>query len=248
MLNDRIADCGLKKVSFVASQPVIPEADSESKIRNPQSAIRNMKGNLIIVSAPSGAGKTTLVGEALKRDNQVKTSISFTSRLARTGEEQGVHYHFVSRAEFEAMIADGDFLEWAEVHGNLYGTSRRVVEEARAAGFDVILTIDIQGAAQARNLFPGAIGVFVMPPSLDALAERLENRGTDTVDDQQLRLNNALHEIEQHVNFDYVVINDDLNRAIDELAAIITAERCRLKRRSEIIARILKTFSNQGRR
>jgi len=207
-----------------------------------------MKGNLIIVSAPSGAGKTTLVGEALKRDNLVRTSISFTSRPARADEEQGVHYHFVSRAEFEAMIADGDFLEWAEVHGNLYGTSRRVVESARAAGFDVILTIDIQGAAQARNLFPDAIGIFIMPPSLDALARRLENRGTDTANDRQLRLKNALHEIEQYVNFDYVVINDDLDHAIDELAAIIMAERCRLTRRSKIIERILKTFSKQGRR
>jgi len=207
-----------------------------------------MNGNLIIVSAPSGAGKTTLVGEALKRDNRVRASISFTSRPPRADEEQGVHYHFLSRAEFEAMIANGDFLEWAEVHGNLYGTSRRVVEEARAAGFDMILTIDIQGAAQARRLFPDAIGVFLLPPSLDALIERLESRGTDTADDRQLRLSNALHEIEQYVNFDYVVINDDLNRASDELAAIITAERCRLNRRSEIATLILRTFNKHGRR
>ena len=204
-----------------------------------------MNGNLIIVSAPSGAGKTTLVGETIKRDYRVRTSISFTSRPPRAHEEQGVHYHFVSRAEFEAMIANGDFLEWAEVHGNLYGTSRRVVEEARAAGFDMILTIDIQGAAQARRLFPDAIGVFLLPPSLDALIERLESRGTDTADDRQLRLSNALHEIEQYVNFDYVVINDDLDRASDELAAIITAERCRLNRRSEIATRILRTFNKQ---
>ncbi len=141
------------------------------------------------------------------------------------------------------MIANGDFLEWAEVHGNLYGTSRQVVEESRAAGFDVILTIDIQGAAQARRFFPDAIGVFILPPSLDALIERLESRGADTADDRRLRLSNALHEIEQYVNFDYVVINDDLNRAHDELAAIIAAERCRLKRRSEIAERILQTFS-----
>jgi guanylate kinase len=204
-----------------------------------------MSGNLIIVSAPSGAGKTTLVAEALKRDALVKTSISFTSRPPRAGEEQGVHYYFISRAEFEAMIARGDFLEWAEVHGNLYGTSRRAVEEARAAGFDVILTIDIQGAAQARKLFPDAISVFIMPPSLDALVERLENRGTDTADDLQLRLSNALHEIEQYVNFDYVVINKDLDRAIDELAAIIVAERCRLKRRSRAAEQILQTFRKQ---
>ncbi|MGH9753996.1 MAG: guanylate kinase [Blastocatellia bacterium] len=206
-----------------------------------------MHGNLIIVSAPSGAGKTTLVAGAIGRDNWAQPSISFTSRRPRAGEEQGVHYHFVSRAEFEVMIANGDFLEWAEVHGNLYGTSRRAVEEGRLAGLDVILTIDIQGAAQARKLFPDAISVFVMPPSLDALAERLENRGTDTEHDRRLRLNIALQEMEQYVNFDYVVINDDLNRAIDELVAIITAERCRMTRRREIATWILQTFNNQGR-
>jgi guanylate kinase len=187
------------------------------------------------------------VAGALDRDNRVRPSISYTSRRPRAGEEKGVHYHFVSRAEFEAMIANGDFLEWAEVHGNLYGTSRRAVEETRSKGLDAILTIDIQGAAQARKLFPDAISVFIMPPSLDALAERLENRGTDTAHDRRLRLDSALHEMEQYVNFDYVVINDDLNRAIDELVAIITAERCRLVRRREIAARILQTFSKQGR-
>src|SRR5262245_1484635 len=206
-----------------------------------------MIGNLIIVSAPSGAGKTTLVAGALGRDDRVRPSISFTSRRPRAGEEQGDHYHFVSRAEFESMVANGDFLEWAEVHGNLYGTSRRTVEEIRSVGYDVILTIDIQGAAQARKLFPDAISVFIMPPSLDALAERLESRGTDTASDRRLRLDSALHEMEQYVDFDYVVINDDLNRAIDELAALITAERCRAARRREIAARILQTFNKQGR-
>jgi len=206
-----------------------------------------MFGNLIIVSAPSGAGKTTLVAGALGRDNRARPSISFTSRRPRAGEEQGVHYHFVSRAEFEAMIANGDFLEWAEVHGNLYGTSRRAVEEIRSSGSDVILTIDIQGAAQARKLFPDAVSVFIMPPSLDALTLRLESRGTDTAHDRRLRLDSALHEMEQYVNFDYVVINDDLDRAIDELVAIITAERCRKALRREIAERILQTFNNQGR-
>jgi guanylate kinase len=206
-----------------------------------------MNGNLIIVSAPSGAGKTTLVAGALRRDSRARPSISFTSRSLRDGEEQGVHYHFISRAEFDAMIANGDFLEWAEVHGNLYGTSRRAVEEIRSSGSDVILTIDIQGAAQARKLFPDAVSVFVMPPSLDALARRLENRGTDTAQDRRLRLDGALHEMEQYVNFDYVVINDDLDRAIDELVAIITAERCRTARRRAIAARILQTFIKRGR-
>ena len=207
-----------------------------------------MIGNLIIVSAPSGAGKTTLVAGALGRDNRARPSISFTSRSPRAGEKQGVHYNFVSRDEFEAMIANGDFLEWAEVHGNLYGTSRRAVEEARSSGSDVILTIDIQGAAQARQLFPDAVSVFIMPPSLDALAERLESRGTDTAHDRRLRLESALHEMEQYVNFDYVVINDDLNRAINELGAIITAERCRTGRRREVGARILQTFNKPRRR
>ncbi|HEX5085573.1 MAG TPA: guanylate kinase [Blastocatellia bacterium] len=206
-----------------------------------------MIGNLIIVSAPSGAGKTTLVAGALGRDDRVRPSISFTSRRPRAGEKQGDHYHFVSRAEFESMVANGDFLEWAEVHGNLYGTSRRTVEEIRSVGYDVILTIDIQGAAQARKLFPDAISVFIMPPSLDALAERLENRGTDTASDRRLRLDSAFHEMEQYVDFDYVVINDDLNRAIDELVAIIAAERCRTARRSEIAEWILRTFNKQGR-
>jgi len=206
-----------------------------------------MNGNLIIVSAPSGAGKTTLVAGALRRDGRARPSISFTSRRLRAGEEQGVHYHFISRAEFEAMVAHGDFLEWAEVHGNLYGTSRRAVEEIRSSGSDVILTIDIQGAAQARELFPDAVSVFVMPPSLDALARRLENRGTDTAQDRRLRLDSALYEMEQYVNFDYVVINDDLDRAIDELVAIIAAERCRTARRLEIAARILQTFNKRER-
>ncbi|MBO0860366.1 MAG: guanylate kinase [Chloracidobacterium sp.] len=206
-----------------------------------------MNGNLIIVSAPSGAGKTTLVAGALGRDNRARPSISFTSRRPRAGEKQGVHYNFVSRAEFEAMVAHGDFLEWAEVHSNLYGTSRRAVEEIRSSGFDVILTIDIQGAAQARRLFPDAISVFIMPPSLEALSKRLESRGTDTASDRRLRLDGALHEMEQYVNFDYIVINDDLNRAIDELVAIITAERCRLARRRDVSMVILKTFNKQGR-
>lgn len=205
-----------------------------------------MSGNLIIVSAPSGAGKTTLVAEVLCRDAQVKPSISFTSRQPRPGEEQGVHYHFVSRAEFQAMIADGDFLEWAEVHGNLYGTSRRYVEQLRAAGFDVILAIDVQGAAQTRRLFPDAIGVFILPPSWQVLRERLDTRGANSAEDLQLRLRNALDETAQCRNFDYVVINDELTTATDELAAIILAERCRLQRRSAVAEQILQTFNKSA--
>lgn len=201
-----------------------------------------MTGNLFIVSAPSGAGKTTLVEAAVRADGQVKESVSFTSRRARVGEHDGVHYHFVSRDEFETMLGDGDFLEWAEVHGNLYGTSRRQVEELLADGNDVILTIDVQGATQARVLFPDALSVFVLPPSREILLQRLETRGANAAEDLQIRLINALYELAQFKHFDYVIINDDLKRATSELLAIITAERCRLKQRGEIAEQIIQTF------
>jgi guanylate kinase len=201
-----------------------------------------MTGNLFIVSAPSGAGKTTLVSAVAERDSRVKESVSFTSRSPRADEKEGEHYYFVPRAEFEAMIEGGDFLEWAEVHGNLYGTSRRLVEALRAAGQDVILTIDVQGAAQARALFPDAVSVFVLPPSREILLKRLDTRGANTSDDLQLRLKNALNELAQYRHFDYVIINDELISATDEIAAIIAAERCRRERRVEIIERIINTF------
>jgi guanylate kinase len=201
-----------------------------------------MTGNLIIVSAPSGAGKTTLVNEVVRRDPRVKSSISYTSRSPRAGEVDGVDYHFVTVDGFERMIERGDFLEWAEVHGNLYGTSRQAVEEWRAAGLDVVLTIDVQGAATARVLYPDAIQVFILPPSYQDLIKRLSRRGGCFSDDLKLRMRNALDEIKQYDNFDYVVINDDLNRATEELAAIILAERCRCRRRKQSVEQILRTF------
>lgn len=201
-----------------------------------------MNGNLIIVSAPSGAGKTTLVSEVLKRDSRIKPSVSFTSRAPRNGEENGVHYNFVSADEFRAMIERGDLLEWAEVHGNLYGTSRRLVERLRGEGFDVVLTIDVQGAGQARKLFPDAVGVFILPPSYQTLLDRLDTRGANGADDLQTRLRNAIGEMAEYKNFDYAIINDDLNQATDELAAIVLAERCRRHRRSELAEQIIKTF------
>ncbi len=201
-----------------------------------------MKGNLIIVSAPSGAGKTTLVGEALKRDQRIKPSVSYTSRAPRNGEENEVHYNFVSREQFRAMVERGDFLEWAEVHGNFYGTSRRMVERLRGEGYDVILTIDVQGATQARQIFPDAIGVFILPPSFETLLGRLDARGANHSDDLKLRLRNAIDELAQYRNFDYLIINDDLNQATDELAAIILAERCRRERLAETAERIIRTF------
>ncbi|MBS1789524.1 MAG: guanylate kinase [Acidobacteria bacterium] len=201
-----------------------------------------MIGNLIIVSAPSGAGKTTLVSEVLQRDSRVRPSVSYTSRAPRDGEENGVHYNFVSRGEFREMIERGDFLEWAEVHGNLYGTSRRLVEQLRVEGNDVILTIDVQGAEQARRLFPDAISVFILPPSYQTLLERLDIRGANASEDLQTRLRNAIDELAQYHNFDYAIINDDLAQATDELAAIILAERCRIHCRGALAEQIIKTF------
>lgn len=201
-----------------------------------------MNGNLIIVSAPSGAGKTTLVSEVLAGDQRIKPSVSYTSRAPREGEVNGVHYNFVSVDEFRRMIERGDFLEWAEVHGNLYGTSRRLVERLRAEGFDVILTIDVQGAEQARALFADAVGVFILPPSYQTLLDRLDTRGANGADDLQIRLRNAQDELAQYQNFDYVIINDDLQQATSELAAIILAERCRRSRRSELAEQIINTF------
>jgi guanylate kinase len=202
-----------------------------------------MTGNLIIVSAPSGAGKTTLVNRVLERMGQVVSSVSYTARAPRAGEAQGVDYHFITRVEFEAMIARGEFLEWAEVHGNLYGTSRRCVEELRATGADVILTIDIQGAANARRAFPEAVSVFILPPSYEALVKRLETRGANQGDDLQMRLRNAKRELEEYRHFDYLVVNDDLEEATRELSAVLIAERCRRSSRTAIAQSILQTFA-----
>jgi guanylate kinase len=205
-----------------------------------------MNGNLIIVSAPSGAGKTTLVNDVVRRCPSVKSSISYTSRFPRAGEVDGADYHFITVDRFQGMIERGDFLEWAEVHGNLYGTSRHAVEEWRAAGFDVVLTIDVQGAATARGLYPEAIQVFILPPSYQDLIRRLSGRGGGNSDDLKLRMQNALNEIKQYDNFDYVVINDDLNKATEELAAIIIAERCRCRRRKQSVEQIIRTFMNRS--
>jgi guanylate kinase len=201
-----------------------------------------MIGNLIIVSAPSGAGKTTLVNEVVRRDSRVKPSISYTSRLPRVGEENGVHYHFVTDHEFEMMIERGDFLEWARVHGNLYGTSRHLVDDLRSLGFDVVLTIDVQGAENARRLFPDAVSIYIMPPSYPTLVERLGVRGVNTFDDLHVRLNNAYDELSHFKSFDYLVINDNLDHAATELNAIIVAERCRRDRRTKVAEDILRTF------
>ena len=203
-----------------------------------------MRGNLIIVTAPSGAGKTTLVARMLERVDGIRPSISFTSRPARGGEKNGVDYHFVSRAEFQAMIDRGEFLEWAEVHGNPYGTSLKVVEDGLNAGLDVVTTIDVQGAERARMIYPDAVAVFILPPSLEALQRRLEARGSDDDGSRRLRLENARHELSHFPRFDYIVINDDLESATCELSAIVRAERCRTKRRAGSADELLRKITD----
>lgn len=201
-----------------------------------------MKGNLIIVSAPSGAGKTTLVERALQRLPHVQASVSYTSRPPRAGEQDGVHYHFVSPEEFRAMIARGEFLEYAEVHDNLYGTGRKAVEAMRTAGTDVILVIDVQGAENARREFPDAISIYILPPSYQTLVERLRERGANGQADLELRLRNARYELEQYQHFDYLIINEDLEQATTELCAILVAARCRRTICAEKAEQILDTF------
>jgi guanylate kinase len=201
-----------------------------------------MSGNLIIISAPSGAGKTTLVNEVLRRDAGLRPSISYTSRAPRAGEIEGEHYHFVTRDEFAAMIERDEFLEWAEVHGKHYGTSRAYVEKLLSDGHDVMLTIDVQGAAATKQKFPDAVSVFVLPPSFAVLCERLDTRGANSPEDLQVRMQNALIEMARYEEFDYVIVNDELDRAVNELIAIIQAARCRRANRAALAESIQQTF------
>ena len=188
-----------------------------------------MTGILFIVSAPSGAGKTSLVKALLDAEPEVVLSISHTTRLARPGEIDGRHYHFVARARFERMQEAGAFLETAEIYGNRYGTSRDGIEQELERGRDVLLEIDWQGAQQVRRLMP-AVGIFILPPSLDVLKGRLMNRAQDSADVIARRLAASEEEIAHAVDYDYAIINEDFNRAALDLRSIVRAERLTLSR------------------
>ncbi len=187
-----------------------------------------MAGNLYVVAAPSGAGKTTLVRLLLDREAEVNLSVSFTTRPPRPGELDGRDYHFVDAAAFRAMIARQEFLEWAEVHGNFYGTSKKWITERLASGRDVLLEIDWQGAQQVRLAFPGAIGIFILPPSMEELTRRLTGRGTDSAEVIARRLAAAQAEMRHVGEFDYVIINGSLEQALDDLRAVVRASRLTL--------------------
>lgn len=193
-------------------------------------------GLLVVVSSPSGGGKGTLIDRVLRTVPNVSYSVSFTTRAPRPNEEDGREYFFIDRATFEKMIERGEFLEWADVYGQLYGTSCQQVERERAAGHDIILEIDVQGAESIRRKIPDAVSIFILPPSFELLRERLLARGTDSADALEKRLRGAPSEVEQYKYFQYVILNDDINRASQQLAAVIYAERAR-RERQEIKAR-----------
>jgi guanylate kinase len=199
-------------------------------------------GSLIIISGPSGAGKSALAGYALRTLPDMKFSISYTTRAPRGGERDGVEYFFTDHAKFESLAASGEFLEWAEVHGNYYGTSRNFVDGYLWQGNDVILDIDVQGARSVKKSRPDAIAVFVMPPSFDILRERLLRRRLDEAGVIERRLKIARDEISQYQNYDYLIINNDLENAERELNAIIVGARCRINARWSEAASILKNF------
>jgi guanylate kinase len=182
-----------------------------------------MNGNLFIVSAPSGAGKTSLVSGLLACNQQINLSVSYTTRAPRPGEQNGKHYHFVTRENFQEMVQHGDFLESAEVYGNYYGTSQSWIAQENANGRDVLLEIDWQGAAQVRRFFPQAISIFILPPTLHDLESRLKGRGQDNHDVIEQRLRAAQEDISHVVEFDYVIINDKLDVALQQLNAIVIA-------------------------
>ncbi|NLJ83541.1 MAG: guanylate kinase [Halanaerobiaceae bacterium] len=188
------------------------------------------RGNLIVLSGPSGVGKGTVLRRLLKDYKDIEYSISATTRPGRKGEIHGKDYFFLSEEEFFQMVDNNQFIEWAKVHNNYYGTPREYVEKTLQDGRDIILEIDIQGARKVRETYPEAVYVFLLPPSFSELEKRLNKRGTEDEKTKELRLKNAREELKELVNYDYQIINEDLEEAVEQLKAIIVAERCRVKK------------------
>lgn len=209
---------------------------------------RDRRGILFVLSAASGTGKTTLIQRALGQINQLRLSVSYTTRPARQGETHGQHYFFVAYHEFNAMIRRGEFLEWAEVYGERYGTSKVQVEESLAKGQDVLLEIDVQGAAKVRELFPDSCQIFLLPPSSQELEQRIRGRGRDSEADIQKRLEQARAEIAQAPNYDYLIVNDQLEAAVRQFVAVVQAERQRLPRQRHLLARWGVALEEGGKR
>lgn len=200
----------------------------------------NVKGLLIVVTGPSAVGKGTICRALLAEAPDIRFSVSCTTRKARPGEVHGQDYFFCTHEEFQEKIAKGELLEWAEVYGNYYGTPRKYVDEVTAAGQNIILDIDMVGARAVRQQYPDAVSVFVIPPSMKALEERIRARGTESEEAVQRRLKEAPRWIQEGLTYDYVVVNQDLKEAVRQLRAIIDAERCRTNRSgSQLIHRLL---------
>ena len=201
-----------------------------------------MQGTLFVVSAPSGAGKTSLVKALIESTPNIHVSVSHTTRQQRPGEENGVNYHFVTQDGFAAMLNDNAFLEHAEVFGNLYGTSKEAVADKLKAGVDVVLEIDWQGAQQIRRQAPDAVSIFILPPSREVLEQRLIGRGQDPNEVIRKRMNQANEQISHHVEFDYLVINDDFEKALKEMQAIVLAQRLRILNQCERHADLIRSL------
>jgi guanylate kinase len=201
---------------------------------------------VFIISAPSGSGKSTLVHRLLNNVPRLMFSVSYTTRAPRGQEKDGESYHFTTRSEFEAMLAKDEFLEWAQVFGNYYGTHHGILEKARACGKDLVLDIDVQGARQLKERIPEAVSIFILAPSRDVLEQRLRSRGEDREEVVLRRLNEAAEEIRNYRDYDYVLINRDLAEAEATLAAIVRAERVRRSRIEDQIQPILETFNQRG--
>ncbi len=200
------------------------------------------RGNLFVISAPSGSGKTTLVRRLLDTLDDVQFSISFTTRSVRGSERDGIDYHFIAEESFRSKIEEGEFLEWAEVHGNLYGTSKTETERIRAGGEDILMDVDVQGAMQVRKAQPDAVTLFIMPPSFGVLEERLRGRRQDSDKVIEGRLDEARHEIHYYKDYDYVLVNDSVERTSELFKAIVLAERMRPHLLQDRIRPILDTF------
>jgi guanylate kinase len=203
------------------------------------------RGILFVVSSPSGGGKGTLIQRVLKRVPNLGYSVSFTTRAPRNGEENGREYFFVTREEFDRMVAANEFLEWAHVHSKLYGTARQQVEREISEGRDIILEVDVQGAASVRSLLRDSVSIFILPPSFEVLKQRLRARGTDSQEELDLRLRNAPTELKDYLAFQYVILNDDVDRAANQMAAIVHAERARLSRQEAQVKRVVEAFTGE---
>jgi guanylate kinase len=203
--------------------------------------------NVFIISAPSGSGKSTLVGKLMERVANLRFSVSYTTRAPRGNESEGKEYYFVSREQFEARIQRGEFLEWADVFGNYYGTHRGELDRATAEGVDLILDIDVKGARQLKERIPGAVSIFILPPSRQVLEQRLRARSQDSEPVIKRRLREAAEEIRNYSQYDYVLVNREVQASVDNLVAIVSANRSRRHWMEQQIRPILETFENYGR-